>query len=81
MAQRVQVLLGLAVFQLAHLRLGESEPTPQKLLVQRLAVQLKVPGVIAVGLEDLADVLTLERRPELVGLKKSSRSWVGGVRS
>jgi hypothetical protein len=70
-SERFQILLGLAVFDLAHLSLREPEPPSQQFLVESLAEQLKMPGVIAVRPENLADVLALERRTKLAGLEET----------
>jgi hypothetical protein len=72
-AQYVEVLLWLAVLQLADLRLGETEPPAEDFLVQRSPEDVELSGVVAVGAKHLADVLAGERGPELVGVEEPRR--------
>jgi len=70
-SKRFEILLWQpSVFNLAYLRLRETKPSPQKLLIERLAKQSKMTGMISVRLEDLADVLTFEGRPKLACLEE-----------
>ena len=68
--ERLQVVLGFAVLKFTHLSLRQTEPTPEDFLVERLSEKLQVPGMVAVGLEDPPDVLTLESSDEFFGLEE-----------
>lgn len=69
-SQRFKVLFRLTIFNSAYLRLSEAQPSSENFLIQRPAKNQQVAGMTSVCPEDFADVLTRERRPELVRLEK-----------
>ncbi|WP_132111105.1 hypothetical protein [Actinocrispum wychmicini] len=77
--QRFEVLFWLAIFKLAYLSLCKAQPSPEKFLIERLTVELKMARVIPICLEDLTYMLALKGRPEFVGLKEfiPELSWWG----
>lgn len=79
--QNLKILLGLAVLDLAYLGLCQPKPAPQKFLVEPFSEKLEMSRMVSVSLKHLTYVLTFKRGPEFIGIKKSSLSWAGGVRS
>jgi hypothetical protein len=69
-SQCFEILLRLTIFKFAYLGLCEAEPPSQKLLIERLAEQLKMPRVIPIRLENLTDMLALKGRPKFIRLKE-----------
>lgn len=70
LSEHIEVLLRFAVFQPADLSLSETEPPPEKLLVERLAERQEMAGMVSIRLENLADMLTFKCGPEFIGVKE-----------
>jgi hypothetical protein len=70
MLERFKILLRLTILNLAHCALRETKPPSKQLLTQRLAEKTQMTRMIPVSPENLTDMPTRERRPELVRLKK-----------
>ena len=69
-AERLQVLLRLSVFNPAHLSLRETKPAAEQLLIHPAPEDAQMCRMVAVRLEYLAYVLACESGPEFVGLEE-----------